>query len=186
MQQLSGLVRNRPPAGATGSVGLLYHRLYAETAPWLLYGRGKNQQTCPALTPIHLSMRQTNRHAHTHTYGKRQVWSSDQLSHCLLSITYREALSSCKSGGVGAGCCSPFPKLGMQNGMLMTPKRSSIGISDLRMALIRMASPLPAWINWYKKDYISVSIYTAHLWVFVWLPTCISGAQRPSRSMRAA
>lgn len=41
----------------------------------------------------------------------------------------------------------PFFRLGMKNGMLMTPTRSSTGTRDLKIALIRMASPLPAWIN---------------------------------------
>ncbi|TNN62825.1 hypothetical protein EYF80_026900 [Liparis tanakae] len=35
----------------------------------------------------------------------------------------------------------------MENGMLMTPTRSSMGIRDLRIALMRIASPLPAYVG---------------------------------------
>jgi len=59
---------------------------------------------------------------------------------------YRLVLYACQVEMVQK-VCSPLVRLGMENGMLMTPTRSSIGIRDLKMALIRIASPLPAWIS---------------------------------------
>ena len=46
----------------------------------------------------------------------------------------------------------PVARVGMEKGMLMTPSKSWMGIRDLRMALMRTASPLPAWINWQKSS----------------------------------
>lgn len=37
----------------------------------------------------------------------------------------------------------PFDTAGIRKEMLMTPSRSCMGMSDLRMALMRIASPLP-------------------------------------------
>lgn len=61
-------------------------------------------------------------------------------------LSFRDTCHAVRRAGAG-GVCSPLARLGMENGMLITPTRSSIGIRDLRMALMRMASPLPAWIN---------------------------------------
>lgn len=41
----------------------------------------------------------------------------------------------------------PLAMVGMWKGILITPTKSSSGIKDLRIDLILMASPLPAWIN---------------------------------------
>ncbi len=41
----------------------------------------------------------------------------------------------------------PLASVGIRNGMLITPTRSSMGMSERRMARIRMASPFPAWIS---------------------------------------
>lgn len=56
-QRPSGLVRSQPPAGAAGSSGLQSHKPGPETAPWLLYGLGRNQPTCRVPPPAHLFMK---------------------------------------------------------------------------------------------------------------------------------
>ncbi len=45
----------------------------------------------------------------------------------------------------------PLASVGIRNGMLITPTRSSMGMSERRMARIRMASPFPAWISWRRR-----------------------------------
>lgn len=47
----------------------------------------------------------------------------------------------------------PLASVGIRNGMLITPTRSSMGMSERRMARIRMASPFPAWISWRRRTH---------------------------------
>lgn len=105
---------------------------------------------------------------------------------------------------INSGCSPkslPFPKDGIWTGRLMTPTRSSMGTRDLRMALILRASPLPAWINCGDKSmFFSIKAFPTTFPIPVSFfrclfvksntvatkqLTCISGAQRPSKSIRA-
>lgn len=71
-QQLSGLAGSQPPAGAAESFGLQSRKLGPKTAPWQLYGPGKNQLTCQAPPPAHLSRKRANNHQHTRTGAERK------------------------------------------------------------------------------------------------------------------
>lgn len=46
----------------------------------------------------------------------------------------------------------PLATVGIWKAMLITPTKSPNGMSDLKIDLILMASPLPAWINYRKKN----------------------------------
>lgn len=156
-QLLWDLVRSQLPVGAVRRSGLQSHRPGPETGPWLLCGLDRNQLTCPAPPPSHLP-------THVAREWIFSLWQSQDI--------------------VGSW---PLLRLGIENGMLMTPTKSSMGISERRIALIRMASPLPAWINFIqiRREYVNESAVCIHRQCKCDYLTCISGAQRPSRSIRA-
>lgn len=117
------------PAHAARSPGCRCRTRGPGRAPWMPCGLAQRMPTSLAVPDLHLWAR---------TRGVRGALRTHPPPPSITPL-----LSPAPS--------TPLPRVGICSGRLMMPTRSSRGTRERRMARIRRASPLPAWISWSRE-----------------------------------